>query len=160
MDVPEDEEIDATHSEDEGVDVEDAKIDPEQQLYKCTTPALHYAAFRGLSHITASFHAVESVQGLRNFFESKLLNWIELMGWYQEICIVLGSAHDLKTCIEATLSSTELLVSMNYSMSLGAQMTTVSQRRSVVQGHHQHGSTIPSHDRAVSDASVLLSTCI
>jgi len=61
--------------------LEDAQVDPEQQLYKCITP-LHYAAFHGLSHITASLLAVESIQGLHMLFKSKLLNWIELMGWY------------------------------------------------------------------------------
>jgi len=82
------------------------------------------------------------------------------MGWYQEVCIVLVSVHDLKTCIEAMLSSTELLVSINSVMSPDAQMITVSRRRSVVQGHPRHGSTIPSPDRAVSDAGMLLSTGI
>jgi hypothetical protein len=108
-------------------EVKDAKKDPEQQLYKCISPALHYAAFYGLSHIAASLHAVESVQGLRKFFESKLLNWIELMGWYQEVRIVMSSVQDLKTCIETMLSSTELLVSMNSVMSSDAQTITVSQ---------------------------------
>ena len=145
------EEADATHTE-------DAQIDPEQHLRKCATPALHYVAFHGLPHITASLHAIESVQGLRKFFESKLLNWIELMGWYQEVRIVLGSVHDLKTCIEATLNSTELIVSINSAASLGAQMFTVLRRCAVVQGHPRHGSTIPSRDRGVSDAGLLLST--
>jgi len=155
MDVPEDDEPD---SEDEDVDVEDAKINPEQQLCRSTTPALHYVAFHGLPHITASLHALESAQGLRKFFESKLLNWIELMGWYQEVRIVLGSVHDLKTCIEATLNSTELVVSINSAVNLGAQMFTVRQRCTVVQGHPRHGPTIPSRDRGVSDAGLLLST--
>ena len=147
-----------TDSEDE--DVEDAKIDPEQQLCKSVTPALHYVALHALSHVTASLHAVQSVQGLREFFESKLLNWIELMGWYREVRIVLGSVHDLKTCIEATLRPTKLLVSIDSATSSGAQMITVGQRCTVVQGHPWHGSTIPSHDRAVSNAGILLSTGI
>jgi hypothetical protein len=96
--------------------VEDAKIDPEQHLRKSVTPALHYAAFHGLRHVTASLHAVESVQGLCKFFESKLLNWIELMGWYREVRIVMGSVYDLKTCIEAIISATGLLVSINSAM--------------------------------------------
>jgi hypothetical protein len=133
-------------------------IDPEQQLRKSVTPALRYAAFYGLRHVTASLHAVESVQGVRKFFESKLLNWIELMGWHQEVRTVMGSVHDLKTCVEAMLSSTELLVSMNSTMSPSAQIIVVSQRRTVVQGRPRHGSTIPSHNQPVSHAGVLFGT--
>ena len=108
-------------------------IDLEQQLRKSATAALHYAAFHGLSHVAASLQAVEVIQDLWLFFESKLLNWIELMGWYQEVRTVMGSVHDLKMRIEETLSSTELLVSINSVMSPDAQMITVSRRRSVVQ---------------------------
>jgi hypothetical protein len=95
---------------------EDDEIDIKQELHKCTTPALRYAAFHGLPHVAGSLHSVETVQNLRNFFESKLLNWIELMGWYREVRIVMRSVHDLKACIEATLSSIELLVSMDSAM--------------------------------------------
>jgi len=158
MDDSWDEETCESDSEDEAV--EHAEKDPEQQLYKCTTPALRYTAFHGLSHVAASLHAVNVIQGLRIFLESKLLNWIELMGWYQEVRVVLGSVHDLKKCIEATLSSIELLVSINSAMSPGAQAITVNQRHTVVQRHPRHGSTIPSHDQPVSDASLLLSTSI
>ena len=104
----------------------------QQQLRECTTPTVHYAAFHGVKHITSSLHAVEVIQDLRKFFESKLLNWIELIGWYQKVSIFMRLIHDLKTCIEATLSSTELLVSMNSSMRSGAQMITVSQRHTMV----------------------------
>jgi hypothetical protein len=90
------------------------------------TPALRYAAFHGLSHIIASLHAVESVQGLRTLFESMLLNWIEFMGWYQEVRIVMGSVHNLKTSIEATPNSTQLLVSMDSAMGSGVQTIPVS----------------------------------
>jgi hypothetical protein len=145
-------------SEDDGV--EDAEIGSEQHLHKCTTPALHYAAFHGLSHIAASLQAVESVQGLRKFFESKLLNWIELMGWYQEVRVILGLVHDLKMCIETTVNSTELSVSVHSAMSSSAQMITVGQRRIVVQRYPQHGSTIPSHDQPVSNAGLLFSAGI
>jgi hypothetical protein len=141
--------------EDEGV--EDAAMGSEQRLHKCTTPALHYAAFHGLSHVAVSLQAVEVIQDLRQFLESKLLNWIELMGWYQEVRVVLGSVHDLKTRIEATLNSTKLLVSMDSVMSSDAQMITVRQRRTVVQRHPRHGSTIPSHDKPVSDAGLFFS---
>ena len=110
---------DSSDEEADQIDTEDAKKDPEQQLCKSVTPALHYAAFHGLSHISASLHTVESVQGLRMLFQSKLLNWIELMGWYHEVRIVMGLVYDLKTIIEATLSATELLVSINSAMSLG-----------------------------------------
>jgi hypothetical protein len=142
---PSDEEMEDSHIEDDGTDdsevradhpnleggledrkSQDVEIDPKQQLYKCITSALHYAAFHGLSHVAASLQAVEVIQDLRQFLESKLLNWIELMGWYQEVHVVLGSVHDLKTCIEAMLNSTELLVSMDSVMSSGAQMITVS----------------------------------
>ena len=106
---------------------ESEDIDLEQQLYKSATPALHYAAFHGLSHVAASLQAVEVIQDLREFLESKLLYWIELMGWYQEIHVVLRSVHDLKTCIEATLSSTELPVSINPTMIPSAQIIIVNQ---------------------------------
>lgn len=106
---------------------ESEDIDLEQQLCKSATPALRYAAFHDLSHVAASLQAVEVIQNLRGFFESKLLNWIELMGWYQEVRTVMGSVYDLKTRIEEMLSSTKLLVSMDSVMSSGAQMITVSQ---------------------------------
>ena len=106
---------------------ESEDIDLEQQLHKSATPALHYAAFHSLSHVAASLHAVEVIQDLREFLQSKLLNWIEFMGWYQEVRLVLGSVHDLKTRIEATLNSAELLVSVHSATSSGAQMITVSQ---------------------------------
>ena len=139
---------------------ESEDIDLEQQLSKSATTALRYAAFHGPPHVAASLQAVEVIQDLRQFFESKLLNWIELMGWYQEVHTVMGSVYDLKTCVEAMLSSTKLLVSMDSVMSSGAQMITVSQRRTVVQGYHRHGSTIPSHNQPVSDAGLLLSASI
>ena len=106
---------------------ESEDIDLEQRLRKSATPALRYAAFHGLSHVAASLQAVEVINDLRQFFESKLLNWIEIMGWYQEIDGVLRSVHDLKTCIEATFSSTELPVSVNSTMSPSAQIITVNQ---------------------------------
>ena len=136
---------------------ESEDIDLEQQLCKSATPALRYAAFHDLSHVAASLQAVEVIQDLREFLESKLLYWIELMGWYQEVRTVMRSVYDLKTCIEATLSSTELLVSTHSVMSSGAQMIAVIQRHTMVQRHPRHGSTIPSHDQPVSDAGLLFS---
>jgi hypothetical protein len=38
---------------------EDDKMDLKLQLHKSTTPALHYAPFHGLVHITASLHTLE-----------------------------------------------------------------------------------------------------
>jgi len=105
----------------------DKEIDLKRQFRKSITPALRYAAFHGLPHVAASLHTVESVQGVCKFFESRLLNWVELMGWYQQIHVVLRSVHDLKTCIEATLSSTELSVSINSTMSPTAQIITVNE---------------------------------
>jgi hypothetical protein len=135
-------------------------IDLEERLRKSTTPPFHYAAFHGLSHVAASIQAVEVIQDLREFLQSKLLNWIELMGWYQDVRFVLDSVHDLKTCIESRLNSIELLVSMVSVMRSGAQMITVIQRRTVVQRHPRHGPTIPSCDQPVSHAGLLFSACI
>jgi len=99
---------------------ESEDIDLEQQLHKSATPALHYAAFHGLSHVAASLQVVEVIQDLRGFLQSKLLNWIALMGWYQEVRTVMGSVHDLKMRIEEMLGSTKPLVSMDSVTSSGA----------------------------------------
>ena len=127
----EDEEIGSVHSEDEEMDhfqewldrfnvdyIHNAKsreteADVERQLRESTTPALRYAAIHGLSHFASSIRSDSIISALRAFFESNLLNWIELMGFYCEIRSVMNLVHNLKTHIEAELSSTELLVSMS-----------------------------------------------
>jgi hypothetical protein len=88
------------------------EADLEQQLHQSTTPALGYAAIHGLSHVASSITSEIVILALRAFFESNLLNWIELMGFYYEIRSVMSSVHNIKTRVEAEMSSNQLLVSV------------------------------------------------
>jgi hypothetical protein len=126
--------------------LQEIEVDLERQLREGTTPALRYAAIHGLSHVASSIGGESVISSLRAFFESNLLNWIELMGFYCEIRSVMSLVHSLKTQIEAKMLCTELLVSMSPMMIPGAYMIAVNQRRGVVQRHPWHGSTISSQD--------------
>jgi hypothetical protein len=126
----EDKEITNANSEDEDIDglhewlhnfnpkPQKTEADLEQQLRQSTAPpTLRYAAIHGLSHVASSITSKFVIPALRSFFESNLLNWIELMGFYCEIRSVMGLIHNLKKRIEAEMSSTELLVSISPMMS-------------------------------------------
>jgi hypothetical protein len=122
----EDETFGSAHSEEEEIDdfqewldyfnvdyVQETEADLERQLRESTTPGLRYAAIHGLSHVAFSLRGELVISALRAFFESNLLNWIELMGFYCEIRSVMYLVHSLKTRIEVEMSSTQLLVSMS-----------------------------------------------
>ena len=111
---------------------QETEADLERQLRENTTPALRYAAIRGLSHVASSIRGESIISALRAFFESNLLNWIELMGFYCEIRSIMSLVHNIKRRIEAEMSSTELLVRFSPMMSPGAQVITVRRRRGVV----------------------------
>ena len=91
--------------------LQESEADLKRQLRESTTPALRYAAIHRLSHVASSIRGEFVISALHAFLESNLLNWIELMGFYCEIRSVMSLVHNLKTRIEAEMSSTELLVS-------------------------------------------------
>jgi hypothetical protein len=75
--------------------------DLQQRIEENTTPGLRYAAVHCLSHVASSIGDTVVVTRLRDFFESNLLYWIELMSLLGRVYHLMQSVDYLKRQIEA-----------------------------------------------------------
>jgi hypothetical protein len=88
--------------------------DLEQRLEERTTPALRYAATHALSHVRPCLGDEGIVAKLHTFFESKLLDWIELISFLGKVYSAIQELYDLKCGIEEVLkSSSNTMVGRN-----------------------------------------------
>jgi hypothetical protein len=78
--------------------------DLEERIQNKTTNGLRYAAVYGLSHVAFSL-TVEVAGKLREFFEKKLLFWVEYMSYLGKIYPLLSSVHFLSKYLKEVMST-------------------------------------------------------
>jgi len=81
-----------------------------QQIQEKTTPGLRYAAVHSMSHMAASLHDGAVIRQLRQFYESKLLFWIELMSYLGKIYVLMQSIHSLASCMQDVMKTNDYLL--------------------------------------------------
>jgi len=87
-----------------------SEINDLQQLVQTkASPALRYSAVHGLSHVSESLLDAAVMERLRQFYQTKLPYWIELMSFLGKIYPLITSVHNLKGRIEESMKDTDAL---------------------------------------------------